>query len=91
MVGNRVQVIGNWPPFKYGAVFDPAEHQMRPQNVQAGINQGRLQVVSTDMPPARKMDRHLAHRGGGRYDIIEGFKINDEPLDKESAERLLED
>lgn len=33
-------------------------------------------------------ERHIVHLGGGRYDIIQGVKLNAEPLSKDDAEEL---
>ena len=42
------------------------------------VSQQRNQTVSA----------HVVHRGGGRFDVIEGIVINDEPLTKEQADAL---
>lgn len=33
-------------------------------------------------------ERHIVHLGSGRYDVIEGKKLNDAPLSKDDAEEL---
>lgn len=33
-------------------------------------------------------ERHVVSRGGGRYDVIEGIKVNDGLISKEEAEEL---
>jgi hypothetical protein len=33
-------------------------------------------------------ERHIVHNGGGRYDVIEGRKLNSGPLTKDEAEDL---
>ncbi len=38
--------------------------------------------------PAGKTSVFVVHRGGGAYDVIEGVKINEEPLSKSDAEAL---
>ena len=37
---------------------------------------------------AGAVERHTIHRGGGRYDVVEGVLLNDEPLSREAAESL---
>lgn len=32
--------------------------------------------------------RHVIHRGQGRYDVIEGCVLNDQPLSKDDADKL---
>lgn len=44
---------------------------------------------SDNVEAVGKVGRHLAHRGGGRFDVIEGHIINDEPLTREEAEALI--
>lgn len=41
-------------------------------------------------PPAvaEPGERHIVHNGGGRYDVIEGRKLNGAPLTKDEAEDL---
>lgn len=41
-------------------------------------------------PPtiAERAERHIVHNGGGRYDVIEGRKLNAGPLTKDEAEDL---
>lgn len=41
-------------------------------------------------PPAiaEPGERHIVHNGGGRYDVIEGRKLNSGPLSKDEAEDL---
>ncbi len=41
-----------------------------------------------DVPMAERQERHVVSRGFGRFDVIEGRKLNDEPLDKEAATAL---
>lgn len=38
--------------------------------------------------PDRSGQVFVIHRGMGKYDVIDGVKINDEPLTKEEAEAL---
>lgn len=33
-------------------------------------------------------ERHIAHRGGGQYDVFVGHKLNERPLTKDEAEEL---
>jgi hypothetical protein len=37
---------------------------------------------------AEDLDRYVIHRGRGEYDVIEGRRLNSEPLSKEKAEAL---
>jgi hypothetical protein len=53
------------------------------------IDIGKIAVY----PPAPSMaqlphPRHIVSTGFGRFDVIEGRKINDKPLTKEEAEKL---
>lgn len=43
-----------------------------------------LEAVATAAEPPR----HVVHRGRGHYDVIEGRKLNDEPLSQGEAEAL---
>lgn len=38
--------------------------------------------------PTAPGERHIVHNGGGRYDVIEGRKLNSGPLSKDEAEDL---
>lgn len=38
--------------------------------------------------PVKPGQRHVIHRGAGNYDVIEGKRLNTEPLDKAAAEAL---
>jgi hypothetical protein len=38
--------------------------------------------------PAAPGVRHIIHRGGGRYDVVSGSILNDQPLSRETAEAL---
>lgn len=44
-------------------------------------------LTSLPMPA----DRFMVHRGAGMYDVIEGRRLNDEPLAKEAAEALVDE
>lgn len=54
--------------------------------------QGSGHFVPWPMPPAAPEqppgERFLVARGGGRFDVIEGRKLTDEPLSKADAESL---
>ncbi len=39
--------------------------------------------------PITGAERHIVSRGFGRFDVIEGHKINDAPLTKEAATALI--
>lgn len=52
-------------------------------NRQALIDQGRLDVY----PPGGEL--HLISRGFGKYDVIQGSKLNIEPLSKEQAQAMV--
>ena len=39
------------------------------------------------LPPPQGQ-AHIIHRGGGRYDVIVGTALNDEPLSKDEAESI---
>ncbi len=45
---------------------------------------GKTISVPISMPTDRQ-ERHIVSRGFGRFDVIEGRKLNDEPLGKEAA------
>lgn len=36
-------------------------------------------------------DRFMVHRGGGLFDVIEGRRLNDEPLSQDAAEALVDE
>jgi hypothetical protein len=43
-------------------------------------------VAKTAAGPKPK--HHLIHRGGGRYDVLRGVVLNDEPLTRDAAEAI---
>lgn len=42
----------------------------------------------TDQAPRPLGERHVIHRGAGRYDVVQGQQINVDPLSREQAEAL---
>ena len=57
------------------------------------ISSGKIEVfpIDTGAPiaaPTEPADRHLIHLGRGYYDVIEGRKLNAEPLTREDAVAL---
>ncbi len=49
---------------------------------------GGFIAIHPPAPSSEPNERHLVHNGGGRYDVIEGRKLNDRALTKEEAEDL---
>lgn len=52
-----------------------------------------IEMRSIDIYPkgdggSQYSERHIVHRGCGKFDVIEGRKLNTEPLTKEQAEAL---
>lgn len=65
--------------------------RMPAANLNALIDKGFLSPYP--MRPAGErstegMDRHVVSLGFGRFDVVEGKKLNDEPLSKEAAHAL---
>jgi hypothetical protein len=46
------------------------------------------QIVPFYVPKNTIGQRHVIHRGGGRYDVVHGTVLNAEPLSREDAETL---
>lgn len=65
---------------------------IRPANLTALINTGKLETFPA-APASGANDepgqRFAVHLGFGKYDVIEGRKITDEPITKEEAEALV--
>lgn len=76
-----------------GEILTAAElATIRPANLTALINTGKLETFPA--PPAGASNdepgqRFAVHLGFGKYDVIEGRKITDEPVTKEEAEALV--
>ena len=85
--GMNVQVVqGTWGEFEYNDVFNPEKEGMLMQNIQAGINQGKLLLIQVtaeieDLYGAR----YRRHLGRGKYDVIQGKKLNIVALTKDEA------
>lgn len=63
-------------------------HEVRgiaPANRKALVEIGSLDVHRR----SEDDENFMIHRGGAKYDVIQGRKINDEPLSKDDAEELL--
>ena len=59
-----------------------------PANLTALINTGKLETFPAPPAGSAPSARFAVHLGFGKYDVIEGRKITDEPLTKEEAEAL---
>jgi D-lyxose ketol-isomerase len=46
------------------------------------------QITPFYVPRHASNERHVIHRGGGRYDVVHGTVLNAEPLSREAAEAL---
>lgn len=58
-------------------------------NLKALKASGKLHVIGkAESERASPAQIFVVHRGSGKYDVIEGVKINDEPITKEQAEAL---
>ena len=57
---------------------------IRRTNRRVLIENGHLRVWPAHAP-AEGMVRHVIGRGAGKFDVIEGVKLNDAPLSKEEA------
>jgi hypothetical protein len=55
------------------------------RNYRALILNGNIAVYP---PKDAECERFALHMGGGRYDVIEGRKLNDHPLTKDEAEAM---
>lgn len=65
---------------------------MNPANVIALVKQEKLRpffAAPIKDGEGRTVTRHAIHRGCGKYDVIEGVKLNDEQLSKEEAEAMV--
>jgi len=64
-------------------------------NRSALIDSHFLEVFPTSgyLPPSDgpNGELYMVHRGAGMYDVIEGRRLNDEPLEKEAAEALIDE
>ncbi len=64
---------------------------INPANRMSLIDKGYLAVwPKIDAAPAAKGERFTVHTGGGRYDVIEGRRLNEDSLSKEEAHALSE-
>lgn len=59
-------------------------------NLIALVKQEKLRVwpMAPGASPQGPAERIAVHRGSGKYDVIEGVKLNDEPLSRAEAEAL---
>ena len=57
-----------------------------------GNRQALVEAQYIELWPAHRhaegAERHVVSRGGGRYDVYEGVKLNEHGLSKEEAEEL---
>lgn len=62
-------------------------------NLEALRRRGSIHLLSKKAGEAPAVDPRtqafMVHTGAGKYDVIEGVKINDEPLSKEEAQALI--
>ncbi len=68
---------------------------INPANRVALINNGMLVIWprgnEVAAPAAVKAERFMVHTGGGRYDVIEGRRVNEASLSREEAQAMTED
>ena len=85
--GMHVRVIqGEWGEFEYEDVFNPEKEGMSMANIQAGINQGKLLLIEVTAEIEDKYGtRYRRHLGRGKYDVIQGKRLNDVALTKTEA------
>lgn len=75
-----------------GAVLAQVDLEKIPQvNLRSLLSTGKLELfpVAPGAPDAIEMSRFAVHTGAGKYDVIEGVKLNDGPLSKEEAEAVV--
>lgn len=58
-------------------------------NRRALVERGHLSVYPPSGQAADPADRHIANLGFGKFDVIEGRKLNSSPLTKDEAEALV--
>lgn len=62
---------------------------INPVNRQAMIDKSFLHVFPrAEIQEPEPMDRHVVSLGFGKFDVVEGVKLNDAPLTKEAAYAL---
>ena len=57
-------------------------------NLKAFVNTGVLELYPV-APVPKDSQRFAIHMGMGRFDVIEGYKLNDKPLTRAEAEAML--
>lgn len=62
--------------------------EIRPANLKAMVNQGKLELYPLS-PAAIGTRRFAIHMGMGKFDVIEGVKVNASPLTRAEAEAML--
>ena len=89
-VGMNVKILRNWGDCKPGDVVNPDKLGWKIANVQMGINQNRLMLIPvTEEIEELYGTRFPRHRGAGQWDVIQGKKLNDKPLTKDEANKLV--
>lgn len=81
---------GDLPPLLAGTRLTREEVlAFPPRNRMALVQSERITLFpSGDGASAEPSERHIAHVGGGRFNVIAGHKINDEPLSRAEADEL---
>ena len=89
-VGMNVKILRNWGDYKPGDVVNPDNEGWLVHNVQMGINQGRLMPIPvTEEIEELYGTRFPRHRGAGKWDVIQGKKLNSKALTKDEADKLV--
>ncbi len=89
-IGMNVKILRNWGDYKPGDVVNPDNLGWKIANVQMGINQNRLMLIPvTEEIEELYGTRFPRHRGAGRWDVIQGKKLNEKPLTKDEADKLV--
>lgn len=70
-------------------ISGPVLATIPPANLTALINTGKLETFPAAPAGDEPGVRFAVHLGFGKYDVIEGRKITDEPITKEEAEALV--
>lgn len=72
---------------KAGDVLTEEQVRHMPRNNRNALRDGNF-ISIYPKRAGRAGQAFVIHRGQGKYDVIEGVKINDEPLSKEDADAL---
>ena len=57
-------------------------------NRRALVDAGYIEVWPKPRADVAALERHVISRGGGRYDVYAGVKLNDHGLSKDEADEL---